>query len=96
MGVTSSLVLLAVVWWMTFLIVLPFKVRTQGDVGEVVKGTHAGSPHVNNLRKKALITTAIALVVWGILCYIILSGIISLSELEFLKLEKRIYDGTDG
>lgn len=96
MGITSSLVLLAVVWWMTFLIVLPFKVKTQGDVGDVVKGTHAGSPHVHNLRKKALITSGIALVVWIVLCYVILSGEIRLSEIEFFKLEKRIYDGTNG
>lgn len=96
MGVTSALVLLAVIWWMTFLIVLPLKVKTQGDVGEIEPGTHAGSPHVHNLPKKAMITTVIAVVLWGIISAIILSESISISEIEFFKLEKQIYDGTDG
>ena len=96
MGITSGLVLLAVIWWMTFLIVLPIKVKTQGDVGEVEPGTHAGSPHVHNLQKKAIITTGIALVLWVIISAIILSERVKISEMEFFKLEKRIYDGTDG
>ena len=53
MGITSALVLLAVIWWMTFLIVLPFKVKTQGDMGHVEPGTHAGSPEVHNIPKKS-------------------------------------------
>jgi predicted secreted protein len=96
MGITSALVLLAVIWWMTFLIVLPIKVKTQGDVGEVEPGTHAGSPHVHNLQKKAIITTGIALVLWVIISAIILSERVKISEMEFFKLEKWIYDGTDG
>lgn len=96
MGITSALVLLAVIWWMTFLIVLPIKVKTQGDVGEVEPGTHAGSPHVHNLPKKAMITTGIALVLWVIISSIILSERIKVSEIEFFKLEKRIYGDTDG
>ena len=96
MGITSALVLLAVIWWMTFLIVLPFKVKTQGEAGTVEPGTHAGSPQVHNLPKKAIITTVISLVLWGIISAIILSETVKISEIEFFKLEKRIYDGTDG
>lgn len=40
MGPVSGLVLFAVIWFMTFLIVLPIRVQTQGDVGEIVPGTH--------------------------------------------------------
>ena len=60
MGVTSALVLFAVIWSMTFLIVLPIRVKTQGDLGEIVPGTHAGAPEVHNLKRKAWITTAIS------------------------------------
>jgi predicted secreted protein len=95
MGVTSALVLLAVIWWLTFLIVLPFKVQTQGDVGSVEPGTHAGSPHVHNLRKKALITSGIALVAWIAISAVILSGKVKISEMEIFQLESRIYDGKD-
>ena len=44
MGVTSALVLFAVIWAMVFLIALPIRVQTQGDLGEIVPGTHAGAP----------------------------------------------------
>jgi predicted secreted protein len=85
MGITSALVLLAVIWWMTFLIVLPFRVQTQGDLGKVVPGTHAGAPEVHNLKRKAIITTAISLVLWIIICAIILSEIISISDIDYFN-----------
>lgn len=85
MGVTSALVLFAVIWFMTFLIVLPFRVQTQGDRGDVVPGTHAGAPEVHNLRKKALLTTAISFVLWVIIAGIILSGVITLRDLDWFN-----------
>ncbi|MEP3055767.1 DUF1467 family protein [Ascidiaceihabitans sp.] len=85
MGVTSALVLLAVIWWMTFLIVLPLRVKTQGDLGEVEPGTHAGAPEEHNLKKKALITTAVALVLWVVISGIILSGVISVRDFDWFN-----------
>jgi predicted secreted protein len=76
---------LAVIWWMTFLIVLPFRVQTQGDLGKVVPGTHAGAPEVHNLKRKAIITTATSLVLWIIICAIILSEIISISDIDYFN-----------
>ncbi|MDX1780927.1 MAG: DUF1467 family protein [Thalassovita sp.] len=83
MGPTSALVLFAVIWFMTFFIVLPLRLKTQGDVGEVVPGTHAGAPHEHNLKKKALITTAIAVVLWCIIAGVILSGLITVRDLDW-------------
>ncbi|SPH22685.1 hypothetical protein ASD8599_03430 [Ascidiaceihabitans donghaensis] len=85
MGVTSALVLLAVIWWMTFLIVLPLRVKTQGDLGEIEPGTHAGAPEEHNLKKKALITTAVALVLWVVISGIILSGVISVRDFDWFN-----------
>ena len=44
MGVTSALVLYAVIWSLLFLIILPIRIKTQGDLGDIVPGTHAGAP----------------------------------------------------
>ena len=44
MGPVSAIVLYAIVWFMLFLIVLPIRVQTQGDLNDVVPGTHAGAP----------------------------------------------------
>ena len=85
MGITSALVLFAVIWAMTFLVVLPIRVQTQGDLGNIVPGTHAGAPEVHNLGKKAKITTIISLVLWAIIAGIILSGVISVRDLDWFN-----------
>ena len=82
MGITSGIVLYAVLWFLTFLIVIPIRLQTQGDVGQVVPGTHASSPEVHNLKKKALITTLAAGVVWVILATIILGGYVTVRDID--------------
>ncbi len=84
MGITSGLVLFAVIWSMVFLIALPIRVQTQGDLDNVVPGTHAGSPEHHHLKKKALWTTLIALIIWAITATIILSGWITVDDIESL------------
>ncbi|MBM1634214.1 DUF1467 family protein [Sulfitobacter mediterraneus] len=82
MGITSGLVLFAVIWAMTFLIALPIRVQTQGDLNDVVPGTHAGAPEHHHLRKKAFWTTLVAAVIWAIVATIILSEWISVADVE--------------
>ena len=85
MGITSALVLLAVIWFMTFFIVLPIRIQTQGDVDKIVPGTHAGSPEHHHLKKKAWITTGIAFVLWIIIGGTILSGVITLEDIDMFN-----------
>lgn len=82
MGITSGLVLFAVIWAMTFLVVLPIRVQTQGDLKNIVPGTHAGAPEHHHLKKKAIWTTIIAAILWSITATIILSGWISVDDVE--------------
>lgn len=86
MAITSAIVLFAVIWFMTFLIVIPFRVQTQGDLGEIVPGTHAGAPEHHNLQKKAKITTGISLVIWALLVWIITTGQITVRDLDFFHI----------
>ena len=83
MSITSALVLFAVIWFMTFLIVIPIRLQTQGDLGEIVPGTQAGAPEHHYLKKKAWITTGITVVLWAIISAIILSGWITVRDLDF-------------
>ena len=83
MSVTSAIVLFAVIWFLTFLIVIPFRIKTQGDLGAIVKGTQAGAPEVHNLRKKAIITTGASLVMWWVITLIILSEFITIQDIDF-------------
>src|SRR6056297_596191 len=82
MSITSAIVLFAVIWFMVFLIAIPIRLKTQGDMGEVVPGTHAGSPEIHNLKKKAWITTFVSIGLWIIIAGIILSGWISVRDLD--------------
>lgn len=86
MGVTSGIVLFAVLWFLTFLTVIPIRLRTQGDVGEVVPGTHASSPEVHNLKKKAIITTIVAAILWAIIATIIITGTITVRDIDWRHL----------
>ena len=83
MGIVSAIVLFAIVWFMTFFIVLPLQMVTQGDTGEVVPGTHKSAPADAQIRRKALITTYWALPIWAVLVGVILSGWISVRDLDW-------------
>jgi len=85
MGITSGIVLFAVIWFMTFFIVLPIRIRTQGDLGRIVPGTQAGAPEHHHLRKKAWITTGVAVVLWLIIAGVIVSGVISLRDIDMFN-----------
>ena len=82
MSITSAIVLFAVIWFLTFLIVLPIRLKTQGDVGEIVPGTHAGAPHDPQIRRRAKITTGITIVLWILIGGTILSGKITIRDLD--------------
>lgn len=85
MGPVSGLVLYAIIWSMTFLVAIPIKLQTQGEAGQIVPGTHDGSPQRHNLRRKAWITTGVAFVIWAIAAYCILSGAITLSDIDLYE-----------
>ena len=90
MSVTSAIVLFAVIWFLTFLIIIPFRVKTQGDLGTIVKGTQAGAPEIHNLSSKAIITTGVSFILWLIITLIILSEIITIQDIDFF--EKMVVD----
>jgi predicted secreted protein len=53
-----------VVWWILLFAVLPLRVETQADRGEIAVGTDPGAPAVPALREKAIWTTAVSSVVF--------------------------------
>lgn len=83
MGVASGIVLFMVIWFLTFLVVLPFRIQTQGEAGEVVPGTHAGSPQQHHLKRKMWVTTGIAAVLWAIIATIIITGTITVRDIDW-------------
>lgn len=84
MAITSGLVLYAVLWFLTFLVIIPIRLVTQGDNGKVVPGTHSSAPETHFLKTKALITTGVAAVLWAVIAGVILSGVISINDFDWL------------
>jgi predicted secreted protein len=85
MAITSAIVLLAVTWFMVLFVVLPLRLKTQGDVGEVVPGTHASAPAGLNLRRKFAVTTVVALIIWAAICAVIISGAVSVRDIDWFN-----------
>lgn len=83
MAITSAMVLFAVIWFMVLFITLPLRLKTQGDVGEVLPGTMPGSPAEINMRRKFKIVTLVTIPLWAIICAIILSGVITICDLDY-------------
>lgn len=82
MTITAAIVLFSIVWFMVFFIVLPLRFVSQGDTGEVVPGTPKSAPAGDVVVRKAKITSVVAIVVWGALYAIILSGWISVRDID--------------
>lgn len=85
MGPVSGLVLFAVIWFMVFFIVLPLRMVTQGEDGDVVPGTHSSAPANPQIKRKAKITTIWALVIWAIIAGVILSGAVSVRDIDWFN-----------
>ncbi|MDT8854643.1 DUF1467 family protein [Paracoccaceae bacterium Fryx2] len=84
MTITAAIVLFSVVWFMVFFIVLPLRVTSQGEAGSVVPGTPASAPAGNVVVRKARLTTLIAVAVWAVLSAIILSGVITVRDFDWM------------
>ena len=83
MGPVSAIVLFAVVWSMVFFIVLPLRMKSQGDTGQIVPGTHASAPADAQIGRKAKITTMWAVPIWAVIAGTILSGAITVRDLDW-------------
>ncbi|AXC48614.1 DUF1467 family protein [Paracoccus suum] len=81
MNLTGGVVLYAVLWFLVMFVLLPIGQRSQADMGEVVPGTPAGAPHEPALRRKALWTTVITTILWGIIALVIFKGGITRADI---------------
>lgn len=65
MGIISGVAVFFIIWWTVLFVVLPFGMRVpEGE--EQLLGTQEGTPTNPRIGRKALITTAISIVVFAI------------------------------
>ena len=65
MTVGGALALYFIVWWLVLFAILPVRIRTQSDLGEVVPGTEPGAPASPALRERAIWTSIVSTVVFA-------------------------------
>lgn len=85
MSITALIVVYVMLWFLTLFVVLPIKLVTQGDEGQVTPGTHAGAPANLNLKKRIRITTFVATLIWGVVVTVILSGWLTLADVDLFR-----------
>jgi len=69
MQIGSIIAVFFVVWWLSFVAVLPIGNRSQIEVGKVAAGTEPAAPITPHLLRRALIATGIAVVMTALLLW---------------------------
>lgn len=85
MGVVTGLVLYAIIWFMTLFIVLQVSVTTQSDAGQRLTGTHGSAPVNPQLKRRFLVTSGIAAVIWAVIAGIIVTGAITIEDIDLFS-----------
>lgn len=83
MAISSAIVLFAVIWFMLLLIALPMRMTSQEEAGEIVPGTPASAPVDPMIGKKMKWVTVVAVVLWVPLVAFIVSGVVSIHDIDF-------------
>ena len=85
MSITSAFVLYSVIWAILFYMINPLWQTSQSEDGKVTPGTPASAPIDPMIRKKAIITTVIATVLFVLAICTLQFGWITLDDVSFLK-----------
>lgn len=78
MGWATGIAIFATIWWVVIFAVLPWGVRAPD---QIEKGHASGAPADPQLGRKALITTAISIVIWLGIELVVRSDLISFREM---------------
>jgi predicted secreted protein len=67
MSITGGIIIYVNLWMIIFFMVLPFGIANQIDSPDYQKGTDPGAPVESRMKKKILITTLIATVIFSLI-----------------------------
>jgi predicted secreted protein len=82
MTITAALVVYSVTWFLTFFVVIQLRTVTQSDIDHVEPGTPPGAPAHEVVGRMARIATLWATVIWAAICGVILSGWITVEDID--------------
>ncbi len=82
MSIMSAIALYAVIWFLTMFLVLPFRLTTQGEAGDVVPGTPSSAPSDAQMLRKVKLVTILATGAFIVIAGIIISEVITYDMIE--------------
>ena len=84
MGITGSIIVYVVIWWIIFFSVLPVGIESNKEkFKEKIEGIDPGAPKNPKIVKKFLITTIITTLIFAVVYYLVKIDLLNLRE--FLK-----------
>ena len=81
MGITGSIIVYVMIWWIIFFSVLPIGIQSNKEVfKEKIEGMDPGAPKNPNITKKFFITTLITTVIFSVIYYLAKAELLNLKE----------------
>ena len=81
MGITGSIIVYVLIWWIIFFSVLPVGIQSnKGKFKEKIEGIDPGAPINPKIGKKFLITTLITSIIFIVIYYLVGSNLLNLRE----------------
>ena len=81
MGITGSIIVYVLIWWVIFFSVLPVGIQSKKEKFiERVDGIDPGAPNNPKIGKKFLITTIITSIIFIVIYYLVKFNLLNLRE----------------
>jgi len=80
-GITGSIIVYVLIWWMIFFSVLPVGIQSKKEkFKEHIGGIDPGAPNNPKIGKKFLITTIITSIIFIVIYYLVKFNLLNLRE----------------
>ena len=81
MGITGSIIVYVLIWWIIFFSILPVGIRSKKEkFKERIDGIDPGAPNNPKIGKKFLITTIITSIIFMVIYYLVELNLLNLRE----------------
>ena len=81
MGITGSLIIYIIIWWIVFFSILPVGIQSNKEVfKDSIEGIDPGAPKNPKIGKKFLITTIITSLIFVAIYYLVINDFINLRK----------------
>ena len=81
MGITGSIIIYVMIWWIIFFSVLPIGIQSKKEnFKEKIGGVDPGAPINPGIGKKFLITTFITTIIFAVIYYLVKFDLLNLRE----------------